>query len=641
MKSLKLLIIVSLVLTACKSEEALIFEEASFQEEPVASILSLNAHSVIRDSEMLVEVKSTSETNVTIKKATTIFKKENKEAGNLIVYYSPLNEIEYIKANIIDRNGDIVKSLSEQDASDYSAYDGFSFFSDNRVKVLDLNYGSFPYTVEVEYRMRYNGGLFLPTWYPQIPGQGVQRASLKVVDYTNGVRYHTKNLNTEPVVKDTMGAKSIRWDVEFLAAKEREEYGPPVQEILPSVVLAPSKFEIENTSGDASNWKEFGKWYYALGEGSRELSPEAIQEVEEVISGLSSESDKIKALYNYLQNKTRYVSIQLGIGGWKPFSAQYVFENEYGDCKALTNYMQAILEHIGIKSNPVLIRRGVSEPAIISEFSSNQFNHVLLRVELENGEIMWLECTSKYFSPGHIGSGNEDRDALMISNEGGEIIRTPESNSSENISSSVSKIKIDGSGKVTMNTTQTNTGVLQENVQYSLLPISDAAKVEWLERRISANNFDILDTDFSGIENTESKVSYSYILDFKNYTTISSSRIFVPLETINSWSFNPDRDANRKQEIWLPYVFTERDTSVYILPEGYEVEAMPRKASFQTDFANYSIDYVVGEDGNLTLERELVINKKRLAPESYTDFREFFRNVSRSDNKQLVLVQKD
>ena len=422
--------------------------------------------------------------------------------------------------------------------------------------------------------------------------------------------------------------------------KESEYLGPPVQELLPYVSLGPSKFEIENTFGDASSWLEFGKWYYNLADGTRELSPEAVAEIEKVVLGLNSDQEKIKALYNYLQDKTRYVSIQLGIGGWKPFSASYVFENEYGDCKALTNYMQAILHHFGIESNQVLIRRGVGEPNIISEFSSNQFNHVLLRVELSNGEIMWLECTSKYFSPGHIGSGNEDRDALLVKESGGEIIRTPKSTADQNISSSTSKIDILENGKVIMSTEQKSSGIMQENLQYALLPISDGARKEWLENRISKGNFKIVQSNFDNLNSDNNTVSYSYVLDFDNYTSTTSSRIFVPLETLNSWSFSPEENKEREQDIVLPFEFSEKDTSLYILPKGFEIESMPEPKSVEYDFAKYNITYQIKDDGNLLMERELVFEKNRLPAESYESFREFFIRVSKADNSQLVLVKK-
>ncbi|MBO6621406.1 MAG: DUF3857 domain-containing protein [Balneola sp.] len=635
----KSLILALFIFLSCSAEKK-IFDLKSIDQDPLSNILSLNAHSVIRDSEMLVEVINPSEAYLTIKKATTIFEKDNKDAGRLVIFYSPLQQVDYIKANIVNKYGEIVNSFSESDAEDFSAYDGFSFFSDNRVKVLDLNYSSFPYTVEVEYKMKFNATLFLPTWYPQSPGQSVQKASLKVIDHTKGVRFYSKNIKSEPVIADTLGAKHMTWEVGFLTAKEREDFGPPVQELLPSIALAPSKFEIENTQGDASNWQDFGKWYYSLGEGTRELNDEAILEVENVVRGLSSEKEIIEALYKYMQDKTRYVSIQLGIGGWKPFSAEYVFRNEYGDCKALTNYMQAILEHLGIKANPVLIRRGISEPSMIAEFSSNQFNHVLLRVELENGDIMWLECTSKYFAPGHIGSGNENKDALLVSEEGGKLIRTPKSLASENVSISTSLIEVSSTGEVIINTKRENRGVLQENLQYSLLPISEAARVEWLEKRITSGNFKIIKANFDGIESSNSSASYSYVLDFKNYTSTSATRIFVPLETINSWSFNPDEDKDRKQEIRLPYVFTEKDSSVYILPDGYEIEAVPEELTIDNEFAHYRIDYRMNKEGNLILKRELVINKDRLPAEYYGSFREFFSEVSKADNAQLVLVKK-
>lgn len=638
MKQFRLSIFFLLFVSCTANKE--IFESKSFATEPIPIELRLGAHSVIRNSETLVNVLSTSETEVVVKKATTIFEKENKDAGRLILHYDPLQEIEYIKANIVNSEGNVIQSFTESDALDFSSFDGFSFFSDNRVKILDLNYGSFPYTVEIEYRMKYNGGLFLPNWYPQLPGQGVQKASFKVIDHTKGVRYFSRNIDTKPSISDTSEIHTYEWNLEALRIKESEYLGPPVQEILPYVSLAPSEFVIENTQGNASSWKEFGKWYFSLSEGTRELSVDAIQEIEEVVSGIDTEQEKIKALYNYLQDKARYVSIQLGIGGWKPFPASYVFENEYGDCKALTNYMQAILDHFGIESKPVLIRRGVGEPDIISDFSSNQFNHVLLRVELGNGEIMWLECTSKYFSPGHIGSGNEDRHALLVDESGGTIIKTPKSEAGDNISSTSSKIDILSDGKVVMSTEQKSSGVLQENLQYALLPISNAARVEWLENRISKGNFKIVRTDFDDLDSDNNSVSYSYVLNFDNYTSTTSSRIFVPLETLNSWSFIPDDIENREQEVIFPFEFSEKDSSLYVLPEGFEIESMPSAESLDYDFASYNIDFEITDDGNLLMKRELIFEKNELPAESYKSFREFFIQVSKADNSQLVLVKK-
>ncbi len=91
---------------------------------------------------------------------------------------------------------------------------------------------------------------------------------------------------------------------------------------------------------------------------------------------------KDQALYEYLQSTTRYVNIQLGIGSWQPFDATYVHTRGYGDCKALSNYMIAMLQAAGVEAYPVLIRHGEEAPEVLADFPSNQFNHMIACAKL-------------------------------------------------------------------------------------------------------------------------------------------------------------------------------------------------------------------------------------------------------------------
>ena len=72
-----------------------------------------------------------------------------------------------------------------------------------------------------------------------------------------------------------------------------------------------------------------------------------------MVKNATTDREKAAILYNYMQNNMRYVSIQLGIGGLRPFPASFVDDKKYGDCKALSNYLKSALDAVGVKSNIV------------------------------------------------------------------------------------------------------------------------------------------------------------------------------------------------------------------------------------------------------------------------------------------------
>jgi transglutaminase-like putative cysteine protease len=110
------------------------------------------------------------------------------------------------------------------------------------------------------------------------------------------------------------------------------------------VLFAPAAFEIQGYKGEMNSWQEFGKFQYILNSKRDELPANIIQQVNELTAGASDNAEKVKLLYAFLQKNTRYISVQLGLGGWQPIEASRVAQTGYGDCKALTNYMHSLLK---------------------------------------------------------------------------------------------------------------------------------------------------------------------------------------------------------------------------------------------------------------------------------------------------------
>src|SRR5690554_5238221 len=163
---------------------------------------------------------------------------------------------------------------------------------------------------------------------------------------------------------------------------------------------------------------------------------------------VENESDtrkKAEKIYKYVQNKTRYVSIQLGIGGWKPMNAKDVDRLGYGDCKALTSYTKALLEAVDIPSYYSIIYNSSAKRNISEDFVSMQGNHVILAVPTDN-DLYWLECTSQTIPFNYIGSSNDDRIVLAINEKEAKLKRTPIYQTKNNSQTSVAQYAITPNG---------------------------------------------------------------------------------------------------------------------------------------------------------------------------------------------------
>src|SRR5690606_16092221 len=119
-----------------------------------------------------------------------------------------------------------------------------------------------------------------------------------------------------------------RWEVKNLKAVVREAYSPGLRQIAPLVLFGPTEFEMQQYKGNMATWQDLGKFIYALKQGCDVLPDNVKQQVRDLTAGVNEPYEKVKKLYEYLQANTRYISIQLGIGGWQPFDAKYVAEKK-------------------------------------------------------------------------------------------------------------------------------------------------------------------------------------------------------------------------------------------------------------------------------------------------------------------------
>jgi transglutaminase-like putative cysteine protease len=283
------------------------------------------------------------------------------ENAHVLVFYDKLTKVNELEGILYDATGEKVKKLKNDDIKDGSANSEGTLFSDNRYKYGEFKYAIFPFTVEFTYTITNKNMLFYPSFYPQEDEENMRvESSLFKVKMPTGMELRYKLLNgmSKPTIEDIDGGKTYTWAVKGLKHYENEPYAPQWVQKGMGVLTAPNEFETEGFKGSAKTWKELGDFDNLLAK-NRDILPDNVkQEVQQLVAGITDPVLKTKKIYEYMQAKTRYISIQLGIGGWQPFEAKQVAEKGYGDCKALSNYTKALLKSVGIESLYASIRGG-------------------------------------------------------------------------------------------------------------------------------------------------------------------------------------------------------------------------------------------------------------------------------------------
>lgn len=603
----------------------------------IPSELRDGANAVIRNQQVTFDVKSPGQAAYREVRTVTLFN-YSSSYDVLVVHYNTYNKLGKIKGRVYDANGNLVRQVHKKEVRDVSAISGFSIYEDDRIRYVDIDHPEYPYTVEFEYEKTYKDLLYYPGWEVPEFAVGVEKVELNY-NLPEGVELYHQGLNigTEPVISSNGNRTAYRWQIEHLPPAKHEKFGPPNSELLPSVKLSPSKFEAEKYEGSMASWKDFGLFMNRLLEGRDQLSPAMQQTVAQLTAHAKSDKEKIDILYRYMQENMRYVSVQMGtVGGWQPFSASYVESNKYGDCKALSNFMMAMLKEVGITSYPVLIYSGDLEYEIQEDFAVPAFNHMILHVPSEN---YWLECTSTTAPPNYLGAGTDNRNVLLITEEGGRVERTPELTPGQNVEQNEVAVSLESTGGATVEMTSVRTGDRQEFYRYAAKNMSREELGKTFQENISLPSFSLEKLEVQ-TDPSKPKTTVTCRARVQHYASKAGKRLFVPMNPMNAYSNTPPKVEERLHPIVQNRGYTESDRITVQIPEGYTVESLPSETmSLKSDCLNFMLN-VSQSEGKVTIERRLEILPCRLPAEEYGAWRELHQQVARADAAKLVLVRR-
>lgn len=603
--------------------------------------LKENANSIVRNQDIEINIISISKMVIKKQKIITVFNSKGLKNIDANEYYDKSTTINSIQATIYDALGNETKKIKRKDFIDQSIADGFSIYTDNRILALNYTPISFPFTIVYESEITTQNTAFIPTWYPiDDYNESVQKSTLTIYFPSDlGFKYQENNFSEN--IKKTQENNSISYIAENIPAEKPEDFSPLFQKIMPNTVFGLEKFNLEGYKGVANTWKDLGDWVNNnLLFDTKQLDETTKQKVQEITKNEKSNIDKAKKIYQYLQENTRYISVQLGIGGWKPMPAKDVHRLGYGDCKALVNYTQALLKEAGIESYYTIIYGNKNKKNIAKDFVSEQGNHVILTIPNGNDNV-FLECTSQNIPFGYLSEFTDDRYAFVIKENASEIIKTKEYTDKENLQTSNSIGTIDENGNLKLTITTLSEGI-NYGKKYDLLSMSK----QELESYYKESEFNwINNLKLTGIKfkNDKENITFKEEISFEalNFIENNNGKWFVPINITNRVTTIPPRYKTRKTPLEIERGFIDNDTLEISFPKETKIEAISDDVVIDSKFGVYKLKIIKKNDNSLLVTRFFNLHKGFYPNIEYDNFRKFIEDIATADNSKIIVSKNN
>ncbi len=498
---------------------------------------------------------------------------------------------------------------------------------------------SYPYTVEFSYQTTNKNTVFLPDFVPFNDLNTSLESSEFIINNKSGIELRSK-VYTSPFsytsVIEAGDAATKTYAYKNVPAIDEEILLPKLVKILPKVSFSLTKFNLEGKQGSINDWAEFGSWYYNSILNPVSLSTPDIKAEVAKLNLRGTTEEKVKKLYQYMQAKTRYVFVGLGIGGWQPMLPDEVHKKGYGDCKGLTNYMKTLLDEAGIPSYYSVINSNESPVSFDPNFPKMGGNHVILMVPTDNGNI-WLENTSQVIAFNHLNRSTTDRNVLSIRNKGIELMNTPSYAGHQNKEILHLKVLLNENNSITGEGNFNYTG---SQYDYSLgyVNLSHKERNDALKKQIDV--LDLENIEMNNFENDKDKAIIKFGIIFKanNYAkNAGNSMIFRAVPIFSNPVYKIDNKRTLPFE--LRQSFEDEQKVSFVVPRNYKIDEMPDNISLSSEFGSYQLNFTkIGNE--IMVDRKLTINKGLYPKEKYNDYIGFRKQTLNMDNSKILITKQ-
>jgi hypothetical protein len=570
-----------------------------------------------------------------LEKETIVLQVNNRMGENyteFLLPYSNKNKLNSLEAQIEDLQGQVIRKLKKSEILNVNAVSDANLYSDDFLSVFQLKHNIYPYRIRVVYENVYSQYMQIAKWVPvqdyRIPTRKAELIVEVPADYN--LLYEQEYIDL-PEIIETENSRQYIWHTAYDKPRKFEESSPPMHLLLPTVTVLPEKF-FYTIEGAYTDWCSIGSWFCRLNADLDVLTPMEQYNISLVTNKLKSDLEKTRAIYHYLQDNTRYINVSIDIGGLKTYPASYVCENKYGDCKALTNYMKALLKESGIQSYFALINSNEKAISPSFDFPELNFNHVILYVPLDE-DTLWLECTSNLNPFGYVHSSIQNRYALIIDEDNSRLVKVPPM--SDAISERMINCTIQENGTAIFVSKIKARGTSFESLRFFNTNLSEHEKRQEIDNLFNFQRYNLESWNIVQPERDTAFIFLSSQLSVLEMAKTYGNEMVLKLISLNIPDFEPP--VKRLNSVQIDYPKGTIDSITIDIPEGFSFVTVPPEFSIKNEFGEYSLHCTVVKNNRIFVFRRFILFPKDYSLTEYPGLFAFIKLVEKKENENVIL----
>ena len=547
---------------------------------------------------------------------------------NAIRYSPDRQELKILKARVIKPDGRQVERVTE---SERGLDEMYKIYYDTRAQQLefpDLEPGD---VVELQYRLDdigkdnlfadYFGTLLLmQSWVPLRERRAVILMPKDKLLYAN-----TPVLAPEPAITQVGGDIEYDWLVRDAPKVRSEPNSPPAVELADYLHVSTFK-----------DWAAMGFWYWGLVKDQFVAKDALKKKVREIIEGANGDEEKARRIYNWVVTNTRYVGLEFGIHGFKPYQVNQIFERRFGDCKDKATLMVTMFREAGIPAKLAIIR--TSNIGKLNDFppSLAMFNHAIAYLP---GFDLYLDGTAEFSGYRELPFQDRGGQVMLIDDGKTSYTSVPADDPSGTITQEKAVLRFQGDDAV-MDETMTFSGSKTSLVRNTF---QDAKRrKEMLEKLVNRDlpGATVSEFNFSDLTNLDQPVTIKYQATVPRFLrNQGDGRVFqAHLDRVDLVK-NLASLSKRENPVAVDRLETRSTYVRFVIGPEWRILGVPESLKLDTPYASFDMTVTIKDDA-IEIKNKLVFKVNRIYPDDYPQFREFCEAVTRAYKEEITLAPK-